>query len=115
MVDEVRHRGRLLDADVHDLALATVSNDRQDLGEVAAEDDRDTAKENVVVRAAQVDQQTVDGLETVLVLYQHLVLDDEVGRGEEPTSRALLGYVVDELRVEVDRQHELGTGRTPAG
>ncbi|KAG5913089.1 hypothetical protein E4U61_007418, partial [Claviceps capensis] len=53
-------------AGVHDLALATVSNDGQDLGKVAAEDDRDTAKEDVVVRAAQVDQQTVDGLETAL-------------------------------------------------
>ncbi|CCE31341.1 uncharacterized protein CPUR_05192 [Claviceps purpurea 20.1] len=51
----------LSQAGVHDLALATVWNDRQDLGEVAAESDRDAANEDVVVRAAQVDQHTVDG------------------------------------------------------
>lgn len=70
-----------LSAGVHDLALATVLNNRQDLDKVDAEDDRDAAKEDVVVT-----RPCRGRPRTVPVRHRHLVSDDEV-------SRALLGDV----------------------
>ncbi|KAG6102901.1 hypothetical protein E4U14_006538, partial [Claviceps sp. LM454 group G7] len=42
-----------------------------------------------------------------------VILGGDFGRGDEPASLALLGYVAGGVRVEAE--HEVGMGRTPAG
>ena len=78
--------------------------DWQNLSEIAAENNRNPSKK--CVRSTDILQNTIDCLETVLILYRHLVSDNEISPLYQADELRLFTDIILRTLIEIQRNFE---------